>query len=188
MFLSSPSEPFLCSLIAALFASLNMLFVGPEAPLFVPAHERSARRAEIGSRRAAGPRAAAHSGLDAIEHGAGCGKVGRHHCRIMVLSAVIPHSVMQAAATWRSGRPVLLMSRARSPLRCGPLRKKRSHRASSRQGRPPTRQSGGTVGGSDASGYPGAIEVAIAFPDNMHDDGEFAGHGHGAPTQADPRR
>jgi hypothetical protein len=118
----------------------------------------------------------------------GCGEVGRHRCRIMVLSAVGPHSVTQAAATWRSGRPVLLMSRARSPLRCGPLRKKRSHRASSRQGRPPTRQSGGTVGGSDASGYPGAIEVAIAFPDNMHDDGEFAGHGHGTPTQADPSR
>ena len=149
---------FLRSLIAGLLASPNLLFVRPEAPLFVPTHAR------------------------------GYGEVGRRRCRIMVLSAVGPYSVTQAAATWRSGRPVLLMSRARSPLRCGPLWRKRSHRASSRQGRPPTRQPGGTVGGSDASGYPGAIKVAIVFPDDMHDDGEFAGHGHGAPTQADPRR
>jgi hypothetical protein len=63
-------RPFLRSLIAGLFASLNLLFVRLEAPLFVPAHACCARRAEIGSRRAAGPRAAARSGLDAIEHGA----------------------------------------------------------------------------------------------------------------------
>ena len=61
---------FFRSLIAAPFASQKMPFVRPEAPLFVPAHEQSARRAEIGSSRAAGPRVAARSGLDPIEHGA----------------------------------------------------------------------------------------------------------------------
>ena len=50
-----------------------------------------------------------------------------------------------------------------------------------------TRQPGGTVGGSDASGHPGAIKVAIVFPDGMHDDGEFASHGDGGPTQTNPR-
>jgi len=104
----------------------------------------------------------------------------------MVLSAVSPHSVTRAAATWRSGRPVLLMSRARSPLRCGPLRRKRSHRASSRQGRPSARWPDGTVGRSDASGHSRAIKVAVCFPDGMHDDGELACHRYGSPTQSDP--
>src|SRR4051812_47837872 len=54
---------FLRSLIAAPFASQKMLFVRPEAPLSIPAHARWARRAEIGSRWAAGPRVAARSGL-----------------------------------------------------------------------------------------------------------------------------
>ena len=40
----------------------------------VPASARQARRAEIGSRRTAGPRVAAHSGLDAIEHDARLGR------------------------------------------------------------------------------------------------------------------
>jgi hypothetical protein len=178
----APGGAILRSLIAGQLASLNLLFVRHEASLF-RLHARSARRAEIGSRRAAGPRAAV---LTQSSTTRGCDEVGRHRCRIMVLSAVGPRSVTRAAATWRSGRPVLLMSRARSPLRCGPLRRKRSHRASSRQGRPPARQPGGTVGGSDASGHPGAIKVAIAFPDDMHDDGEFVCHGHGGPTQPNP--
>jgi hypothetical protein len=117
MFLCSVGEPSLRSLIAGACASQKLLFVRLEAPLFVPARARCTRRAEIGSRRAAGPRAAAHSGLDAIEHGAS----------LEVKSGVVaagswffPLSARtQTAATWRSPRPVLLMSRARSPLSCG---------------------------------------------------------------------
>jgi hypothetical protein len=69
MFLCPVGERFF-ALQSLGFACQKLLFVRLEAPLFVPAHARCTRRAEIGSRRAAGPRAAAHSGLDAIEHGA----------------------------------------------------------------------------------------------------------------------
>ena len=43
-------------------------------------------------------------------------------------------------------------------------------------------------GGSDASGYPGAIKVAVAFPNGVHDDGELARHCYGGTTQTDPHR
>jgi hypothetical protein len=55
----------------------------------------------MGSRRAAGPHAAARSGLDAIEHGAGLGS-GRASS-LPDFRAVCPQSATQAAATWRSG-------------------------------------------------------------------------------------
>src|SRR3974390_481438 len=48
--------PFLRSLIAAPIASLKLLFVRTGSLLFVLAFAQSARRAEIGSRWAAGPR------------------------------------------------------------------------------------------------------------------------------------
>jgi hypothetical protein len=89
------------------FPSQELLFVRLEAPLFVPAHARCTRRAEIGSRRAAGPRAAAHSGLDAIEHGAEAEVRSGVVAAGSWLSAVCPHSATQTVATWRSGRPVL---------------------------------------------------------------------------------
>jgi hypothetical protein len=163
-----------------------MLFVRPEAPLFVPAHADQRAERRLGQ---AGPQAPAQrraAGLMQSSTTRGCGEIGRHHCRITVLSAVGPHSVTRAAATWRSGRPVLLMSRARSPLRCGPLRRKRSHQASSRQGRSSARQPGGTVGRSDPSRHSRAIKVAVGFPHRVHNDGELACHRYGGPTQADP--
>ena len=54
-------------------------------------------------------------------------------------------------------------------------------------GTPPALQQGGTSGGSGAGGLPIAIKVAVVLPHSMHDDGELARHGHGSPTQADPR-
>jgi hypothetical protein len=85
----APGGAILRSLIAGQLASLNLLFVRHEASLF-RLHARSARRAEIGSRRAAGPRAAV---LTQSSTTRGCDEVGRHRCRIMVLSAVGLHSV-----------------------------------------------------------------------------------------------
>ena len=101
---------------------------------FIPAHARCTRRAEIGSRRAAGPRVAAHSGLDAIEHGASL-RSGR-------VSSLPDHSSFRDMPAKRSRN--MAIRKAGAPnvpgavtALCGPPRRKRSHRASSRQGHPP---------------------------------------------------
>jgi hypothetical protein len=54
------------------------------------------------------PPEAARSGLEQIEHGARLIQVGHSRCRIMVLSAACLNMALEAAATWRSGRSVLL--------------------------------------------------------------------------------
>ena len=136
-----------------------------------------------------------------------CGEHGEHgeHWTLMAASTV-PRSIrlgatvlpghgsfrgLLAAATWHRGGRHPYVPNAVIPKE--PQRRTRGCRASSRLGHAPARIRRNSVGprlgriwlcGRRRGVAP--VEVAIVFPDAMHDDGELAGDGHLGAARPDP--
>jgi hypothetical protein len=144
-----------------------LLFGRLEAPLFVPARARCTRRAEIGSRRAAGLRAAAHSGLDAIEHGARL-RSGR-------ASSLPDHGSFRGLAAQRDADSRnMAIRKAGAPdvpgavtavMRAAVMKAEPPSLVSA--GTPSHPSAGGTVGSASTRGQPGTVKVAIVLPQRM---------------------